>query len=75
MPDQNEILYAMELHSPGDIRKYFEAGGDPNGSMDDGRPLFTMMIEMYTRTPRFKDCVQSFIDHGLVFMIRLCWLY
>jgi hypothetical protein len=23
------------------------------------------MIEMYTRTPRFKDCVQAFIDHGL----------
>jgi hypothetical protein len=25
------------------------------------------MVEMYTRTPRFKDCVKAFVQAGLVF--------
>ena len=67
MPDYTQILYDIEVHSIGGIRRYFEDGGDPNEIMDDGMPLFTMMVEMYTRTPRFKQCVQAFIDHGLMF--------
>jgi len=65
MPDQNQLLYAIEVHSAEGIRKYFDEGGDPNGVFADGMPIFTMMIEMYTRTPRFKDCVQQFINAGL----------
>jgi len=32
-----------------------------------GVPLFTTMVEMYMRSPRFKQCVSVFIDHGLAF--------
>jgi hypothetical protein len=66
MPDYKQMLYDIEVHSAGGIRRYFEEGGDPN-EIHNGIPLFTMMVEMYTRTPRFKECVQAFIDHGLVF--------
>ncbi|MDB5134893.1 MAG: hypothetical protein JWP37_1496 [Mucilaginibacter sp.] len=64
MPNYNQILYDIEVHSVEGIRKYFETGGNPN-EVNDGNPLFKMMIEMYTRTPRFKDCVKVFIDNGL----------
>jgi len=65
--DYNQILYAIEVHSVEGIRQYFENGGSPNNTLPDGTPLFTMMVEMYTRTPRFKLCVKTFIDFGLVF--------
>jgi hypothetical protein len=67
MSDYNQILYDIEVHSVEGIRSYFEQGGNPNDILPDGMPLFTMMVEMYTRTPRFKDCVQAFIDNGLDF--------
>ena len=66
MPDYTQMLYDIEVHSIEGIRRYFDQGGDPN-EVNDGMPLFKMMMEMYTRTPRFKDCVQVFIDKGLVF--------
>jgi hypothetical protein len=66
MPDYTQMLYDIEVHSVEGIRRYFEEGGDPN-EINDGMPLFTMMVEMYTRTPRFKNCIQVFIDNGLVF--------
>src|SRR5438094_364408 len=67
MIDQNELPGYFEVHDVDRIRQYFEQGGDPNGSFSDGMAIFTLMIEMYTRTPRFKNCVQVFIDHGLEF--------
>jgi hypothetical protein len=67
MPDHNQILYAIEVHSVEGIKKYFETGGVPDEVLPDGTPLFTSMIEMYTRTPRFKACVYAFMDAGLVF--------
>jgi hypothetical protein len=67
MPDQNQLLYAAEVHSVEGIKKYFAEGGSPNDPLPDGMPVFKMMIEMYTRTPRFKDCIKAFIDAGLVF--------
>jgi len=66
MPDYNQLLYAIEVHSVEGIRMYFEQGGNPN-EIHDGVPLFTTMVEMYTRTPRFADCVKAFIDAGLGF--------
>jgi len=67
MKDYIQVLYDIELHSSEGIRSYFEQGGNPNDVMDNGMPLFTMMVEMYTRTPKFKDCVQEFIGYGLKF--------
>jgi hypothetical protein len=66
MPEYQKILYFIEIHSVEGIRTYFEEGGDPN-EVHDGIPLFSTMIEMYTRTPRFKDCVRLFVNAGLQF--------
>lgn len=64
MQDYNQLLYAIEVHSIEGISKYFEEGGDPN-EVHQGIPLFTTMVEMYTRTPRFKECVKVFVRAGL----------
>lgn len=67
MADQAQISGDIEIHSVNGIRRYFEAGGSPNDVLNNGMPLFSMMVEMYTRTPRFKDCVRVFVEHGLQF--------
>lgn len=67
MPDQTQMLYDIEVHSVEGICRYFDEGGGPDDRVDNGMPLFTMMVEMYTRGPRFKDCIQAFIDYGLEF--------
>jgi hypothetical protein len=64
MPEYEKMLYFIEIHSVEGIRKYFEEGGDPN-EVHNGVPLFSTMIEMYTRTPRFKECVKLFVQAGL----------
>jgi len=66
MPNYVQLLYDIEVHSIEGIRKYFAEGGGPN-DVHDGIPVFTTMVEMYTRTPRFAACVQAFIDAGLEF--------
>jgi Ankyrin repeat len=66
MPEYEKMLYFIEIHSVEGIRKYFEEGGDPN-EVHDGVSLFSTMIEMYTRTPRFKECVKLFVNAGLLF--------
>jgi hypothetical protein len=66
MPHYNQILYATEVHSVAGIKGYFNDGGDPN-EVHDGVPLFTTMVEMYYRSPEFKDCVRAFINAGLVY--------
>jgi hypothetical protein len=67
MLNQQQILYDIEVHSVEGILRYFEEVGSPNDLLDNGMPLFTMMVEMYTRGPRFKDCIKAFIDAGLEF--------
>jgi hypothetical protein len=66
MLDYNQVLYSFEVHSVEGIQNYFREGGDPNEE-HDGVPLFTTLVEMYTRTPRFKECVKAFVQAGLVF--------
>ncbi|WP_254659499.1 hypothetical protein [Mucilaginibacter sp. PPCGB 2223] len=66
MPDYNQLLNDIEVHSIAGIRRYFEEGGNPN-EVHGNMPLFTTMVEMYTRTPRFKDCVKVFVEYGLKF--------
>jgi len=60
------MLYSIEVHSVEGIQDYFMRGGNPNEE-HDGIPLFTTMVEMYTRTGRFKDCVKVFVNAGLIF--------
>lgn len=66
MPDYKQLLYDIEVHAHEGIRQYFEEGGNPN-EVHDGVPVFKTMVEMYLRSPRFKNCIQVFIDHGLKF--------
>ena len=66
MPDYRQLVYDIEVHSVEGVRRYFEEGGDPN-EVHDGMPLFTTMVEMYMRSPRFSQCVSVFIGHGLAF--------
>lgn len=66
MQDYAQMLYYFEVHSVEGIRKYFEEGGDPN-EVHNGAPLFTTLVEMYLRSPRFKECVRLFADRGLRF--------
>jgi Ankyrin repeat len=66
MPDYKQMLYSIEVHSVEGIQNYFTEGGEPN-EVHDGIPLFTTMVEMYTRSPRFKECVRAFVEAGLVF--------
>ena len=66
MPDYHKMLYNIEVHSVEGIRQYFQEGGNPN-EVHDGMPLFKTMVEMYLRSPRFKQCIKIFIDFGLEF--------
>lgn len=56
----------FEGHAIDDIRALLNNGANPN-EVKNGKPIFIWLLEMYTRGPRFKDCVQAFIDAGLVF--------
>lgn len=62
----SNILIDFELHSVEGIRQKLANGIDPNGSVN-GKPLFLELVNMYYRSPRFKDCVKAFVDLGLVF--------
>ena len=64
MDAHNELLVQFEYHSPEGIRKSLADGFDPN-TITNGQPLLMELVGMYTRTPRFKDCVQVLVDAGL----------
>jgi Ankyrin repeats (many copies) len=66
MTQLNEILVHFELHNVDGIITSFQNGVNPNSLVND-KPLICELINMYTRGPSFKKCIQAFIDHGLVF--------
>lgn len=59
-----KILIAFELHSVDQMEECFQNGVDAN-QVHEGKPLFYSLVNMYTRGPSFKNCVRSFVDHGL----------
>ena len=61
-----KIITAFELHSVEGIRKCFANGISPN-TIIHNQPLVYELINMYTRGPLFKTCLQEFVDHGLIF--------
>jgi len=61
-----KIIGEIELHSIEGIKECFTNGVDPNGVFR-GEPLIYELTSEYTRSPRFKDCVRAFVDHGLEF--------
>jgi hypothetical protein len=62
----HELTIQIELHSAEGIKKCFTHGVNPNDHFR-GEPLIYELTSEYTRSPRFKDCVKVFIDHGLEF--------
>lgn len=61
-----EIIINFELHSVEGIKACFKNGVNPN-EMRDGKPLIDSLINMYTRGPLFKECIQAFVDYGVDF--------
>ncbi|MEO6731277.1 MAG: hypothetical protein ABIN01_08665 [Ferruginibacter sp.] len=66
MDNLEELVAEIEYHSVEGIKHYFSTGISPNIEFK-GEPLFNTMINMYTRSPRFKDCVKAFVEYGLAF--------
>ncbi len=66
MNQLNKILGDFELHSASGIRDCFAQGVDPN-AIHKGKPLVYELINMYTRGPAFRECMQVFVEHGLNF--------
>jgi ankyrin repeat protein len=61
-----KIIGDFEIHSVEGIKECFENGIDPNQIHKD-KPLVYEMINMYLRSPKFKDCIKIFVDYGLKF--------
>ncbi len=61
-----QIITAIELHAVEEIQQCFKRGLNPN-ELYNGEPLIYELSSEYTRSPRFKDCVRAFADHGLKF--------
>ena len=66
MNSLEKLIVDIELHSVKGIKSCFADGIDPNDSYN-GQPLIYELISEYTRSPKFKDCVKVFVDHGLEF--------
>ena len=61
-----KLIVDIELHSVEGIKECFENGISPNDEYNN-QPLIYELTSEYTRTPRFKDCVKTFVDYGLQF--------
>ena len=62
---ESEYLGAFEEHSAQGIRAALEAGASPVDLIKGKRPI-DILIEMYTRSPRFAECLQVMLDAGAV---------
>ena len=65
MSSTTDILVAFELHAPEDIRRCLDNGVDARTDYE-GRPLLNQLIEMYSRGPRFRTCMQVMAEYGAV---------
>jgi hypothetical protein len=61
-----KIIEDIELHSVEGIKECLANGLNPNDHYK-GQPLIYELTSEYTRSPKFKECVRAFVDHGLVF--------
>jgi hypothetical protein len=60
------IITDFELHSVDGIKECFNKGVNPN-EIVNGKPLIFELINMYSRGPLFKLCIQAFVDFGVDF--------
>lgn len=61
-----KIITDFELQSVEGIKECFENGVSPN-DIYNNKPLIYELISEYPRGPKFKECIQVFIDYGLEF--------
>jgi ankyrin repeat protein len=61
-----KIIGDIEEHSVEGIKECFVNGVSPN-DLYNNEPLINELTSEYARTPKFKECVQAFVDHGLIF--------
>jgi hypothetical protein len=62
----HKLIIQIELHDVEGIKECFSHSVSPNDYFR-GEPLIYELTSEYLRTPRFKDCVQAFVDYGLGF--------
>ncbi|MEI9811708.1 MAG: ankyrin repeat domain-containing protein [Acidobacteriota bacterium] len=60
---ESEFVVAFELHSVRDMQRCLGAGISPTAPIEGKRPV-DILIEMYTRSPKFADCLQVLLDAG-----------
>jgi len=61
-----ELLIAFELHSVERIRDSIDSGIDVRSPLRGKLPI-NWLIEMYTRSSRFPDCLRLLLERGAVF--------
>jgi ankyrin repeat protein len=59
----DDLLFGFETHSPARIRKALEDGLDPVAPIAGKMPIVQLM-EMYTRSSRFAECLRVMMDAG-----------
>lgn len=64
MHSLSQFFHSIELHDVNSLRSCFQNGLNPNDTYN-GKPLFDWLVSMYTRSPRFKECIEVFIEAGL----------
>ncbi|HEX7679401.1 MAG TPA: ankyrin repeat domain-containing protein [Thermoanaerobaculia bacterium] len=62
---ESDLLGAFEVHSVDGIRAILEAGFDIRSQIN-GKPAVNSLIEMYTRSDRFPDCLRLLLERGAV---------
>jgi ankyrin repeat protein len=60
-----ELLGAFETHSVEGIRAILDAGFDPRTPIK-GRSAVNALVEMYSRSDRFPDCLRLLLERGAV---------
>ena len=58
-----ELLVAFELHSADGIREVLDAGFDVRSPIK-GKTVVNSLLEMYTRSDRFPDCLRLLLERG-----------
>jgi len=60
---EDDFLHGVEVHAPGRIAAALAGGLDPNVAFAGFTPL-QWQIRMYTRSPRFPECVRVLLEAG-----------
>lgn len=62
---ESELLGAFEDHSVEEIRRILDAGFDARSPIK-GRSAVNALVEMYSRSDRFPDCLRLLLERGAV---------